>query len=252
MNRPYDVVFENVAFSYNAVPVLENVNLKIQHGEFLSVVGPNGGGKTTLLKLVVGLLQPDRGRIRVLGTAPQKARLRIGYMAQYAHLDKQFPVTVMDVVLLGRLGRHLGGGYSKEDRETARATLREVQLVHMADTLFSELSGGQKQRVLIARALCAQPEILLLDEPTANIDVQSGENLLHILKEINRRMTIMLVSHDMGFVSKVVQSVVCVNRRVVIHPTSRIDGEIIQNIYGGEYSMIRHDHRCSEKGHQYD
>ena len=232
--------------------MLEDVNLKVKHGEFATIVGPNGGGKTTLLRLLLGILKPVQGKIAVLGSTPEKARLRVGYMPQHADLDPQFPVTVMDVVMLGRLGRRFGGRYSKEDRQLALKALAEVQLESMVRTAFSTLSGGQKQRALIARALCCNPEMLLLDEPTANIDPEVEENLLTILQELNQRMTILLVSHDMGFVSRVVKSVICVNRRVLIHPTSRVDGTLIKDVYGDDYCMVRHDHRCSEEGHFHD
>lgn len=247
-----DIEINNLTFSYDTVPVLEDVNLKVKHGEFATIVGPNGGGKTTLLRLLLGILKPVQGKIAVLGSTPEKARLRVGYMPQHADLDPQFPVTVMDVVMLGRLGRRFGGRYSKEDRQLALKALEEVQLESMVRTAFSTLSGGQKQRALIARALCCNPEMLLLDEPTANIDPEVEENLLTILQELNQRMTILLVSHDMGFVSRVVKSVICVNRRVLIHPTSRVDGTLIKDVYGDDYCMVRHDHRCSEKGHFHD
>jgi zinc transport system ATP-binding protein len=248
----HDVAVENVSFAYNKIPILEQVDLVVDRGEFVTIVGPNGGGKTTLLKLMLGLLHPDRGTIRILGERPEKACMRIGYMPQHVFLDVKFPVTVMDVVLLGRIGRRIGGRYSRKDREMAQRALDEVQLSHLSDTLFSEISGGQRQRALIARALCIDPVLLLLDEPTANIDPGVEQNLLEILQDLNKRMTIIMVSHDVGFVSKVVERVVCVNRRVVIHPTSEINGTLIKDIYGGDYCMIRHDHRCSQEGHFHD
>ena len=252
MTEHPDIEINNLAFSYDKVPVLVDVNLKVERGEFATIVGPNGGGKTTLLKLLLGILKPVQGKIAVLGSVPEKARLKVGYMPQHADLDPQFPITVMDVVLLGRLGRRFGGRYSKEDRQLAWKALEEVQLESRARTPFSRLSGGQKQRALIARALCCNPQMLLLDEPTANIDPEVEENLLTILQELNQRMTILLVSHDMGFVSRVVKSVICVNRRVLIHPTSRVDGTLIKDVYGDDYCMVRHDHRCSETGHFHD
>jgi zinc transport system ATP-binding protein len=246
------VEMQNVSFAYQAVPILDDVNLIVDQGEFVTIVGPNGGGKTTLLKLLLGLLRPDAGDIHILGDKPEKSRFRIGYMPQHVFLDTKFPVTVMEVVLLGRLGNRLGGRYSKDDRKMAARALEEVRLSHLADTLFSEISGGQRQRALIARALCVDPALLLLDEPTSNIDPEVEKNLLEILQELNQRMTILMVSHDIGFVSQVVERVVCVNRRVVIHPTSEINGTLIKDIYGGDYCMIRHDHRCSEEGHFHD
>ena len=252
MSKNHDIVLRDVSFAYAKKPVLENVNLTVEHGEFASIVGPNGGGKTTLLKLLLGLLKPDTGYIRILGNIPEKSRTYVGYLPQYTHLDIYFPVTVMDVVLMGRLGYSLSGRYSKKDKEAAKSSLAEVKLSSLADCSFNELSGGQKQRVLIARALCGNPKLLLLDEPTANVDPEIEESLFEILQELNKHMTILLVSHDLGFVSQVVKSVICVNRRVVIHPTSKLNGKMIKEIYGGDLHMIRHDHRCSEEGHYYD
>ncbi|MEA2085284.1 MAG: ABC transporter ATP-binding protein [Thermodesulfobacteriota bacterium] len=242
---------KNVSFAFSERPVLEDVNLTIKRGEFASIVGPNGGGKTTLLKLLLGLYKPDSGEILVLGRTPTKSRFRIGYMPQHTNLDMYFPVTVMDVVLMGRLGLSLGGRYSKKDREAAGTALSEVEMSGAANRIFSELSGGQRQRVLIARALCSEPELLLLDEPTSNVDSEIEEAFFEILTELNQRMTILMVSHDVGFVSQVVKSVICVNRKVVVHPTTEINGTIIKDIYGGDFRMVRHDHRCSEKGHRH-
>ncbi len=241
-------------FSYQGYPVLEAVNLEIQGGDLGSIVGPNGGGKTTLLKLILGLLQPDRGDIEIFGETPEKARRKIGYMPQHAHLDPLFPVSVLNVVLMGQLGsqqsnRGLFGGYPRQALETARKALDEVGLGDCEKDSFHQLSGGQRQRVLIARALCTEPQLLLLDEPTANIDPRSEENLYETLVRLNRRMTILLVSHDLGFVSQVVKSVICVNRQVVIHPTSTINGTLIKEIYGGDFNLVRHDHRCDKDGH---
>ena len=243
------VALENVSFRYNNEPVLDNVTLAVRRKDFASIVGPNGSGKTTLLKLLLGLLKPQSGTINILNKPPEKARMQIGYMPQYAHLDMKYPVTVMDVVLMGRLHNNFRLRFSREDREIAHEALREVQIEDLADRTFYALSGGQRQRVLIARALSSQPDILLLDEPTSNMDPEVEEALFTILNELNHRMTILLVSHDLGFVSQVVKSVICVNRKVVVHPTSEINGTMINKIYGGDLRMIRHDHICSEGGH---
>ena len=252
MNKEYDIELDGVSFGYNRQPVLNNVRLQVEKGELASIVGPNGGGKTTLLKLMLGLLKPDTGSISMLGTTPEKARLKIGYMPQYSHLDPQFPVTVMDVVLMGRLRKGAMLTYSKKDREVAMACLEEVQLTDVTENLYSALSGGQRQRVLIARALCCQPELLLLDEPTSNVDPEVQQSLFDMLQKLNKRMTILLVSHDLGFVSQVVRSVICVSRELVVHPTSELDGTLIKEIYGGDCRLVRHDHRCSEGGHCHD
>ena len=253
-NNPTPAVsISQLDFSYHGFPVLEQVNLEVPEGELASIVGPNGGGKTTLLKLILGLLQPQRGRIEVFGRPPEKARREIGYLPQHAHLDPLFPVSVLNVVLMGQLGRSgksLFGGYTKKAREIAISALDEVGLANCAEKSFHHLSGGQRQRVLIARALATEPRLLLLDEPAANIDPKSEENLYETLARLNRRMTVLLVSHDLGMVSQVVRSVICVNRKVVIHPTSAIDGTLIREIYGGDFHLVRHDHRCAEAGHQ--
>ncbi|MBI9090609.1 MAG: metal ABC transporter ATP-binding protein [Desulfobacterium sp.] len=252
MKSDHAIVLKDVSFSYNRGFVLDNVSLSVKKKDFATVVGPNGGGKTTLLKLLLGLLKPDSGSIEILGQSPEQSRLRVGYMPQHTQLDMQFPVTVMDVALMGRLGSNFWGRYSKQDRIEAEKALEEVDLKAYKADHFSQLSGGQKQRVLIARALCSDPELLLLDEPTANVDQESELALFSILKELNNRMTILIVSHDLGFTSQVVKSVICVNRKINIHPTTTMDGTLVKDLYGGDPRMIRHDHRCSERGHSCD
>jgi len=244
------VKIRRLDFSYHGFPVLEQVNLEIPEGDLASIVGPNGGGKTTLLKLLLGLLQPLRGSIEIFGRPPAQACREIGYLPQHAHLDPLFPVSVLNVVLMGQLGRpgkSLFRGYSKKAREIALEALSEVGLADCAGKSLHHLSGGQRQRVLIARALATEPRLLLLDEPAANIDPRSEESLYETLARLNRRMTILLVSHDLAMVSRVVKSVVCVNRKVVIHPTSAINGTLLREIYGGDFHLVRHD-RCGETG----
>lgn len=251
MKTDHDIVLEDISFAYKQNHILEDVTLFIDKGEFASIVGPNGGGKTTLLKLILGLLKPNKGKISIFGKPPEEARQQIGYMPQYAHLDMDFPATVMDVVLMGRLTR-TNFWFSKKDRAEALAAIEEVGMGSFTRTGFNQLSGGQKQRILIARALCSRPAILLLDEPTANLDQETEINLFSILQALNSKMTILVVSHDLGFVSKYVKSVICVNRKVVIHPTTLMNGMLIKDIYHGDLKMVRHDHRCSEEGHCHD
>ncbi|MFP4027143.1 MAG: metal ABC transporter ATP-binding protein [Candidatus Brocadiia bacterium] len=241
------VSFQDVTFSYDGQPVIEDATFSISERELICAVGPNGGGKTTLLKLALGLITPDSGAVGVFGENPKRARSRIGYMPQYSQHDAQFPITAMDVVLMGRLERHWCGPYSEKDKTIAKTALEEMGMVRLADGLYSSLSGGQKQRVLIARALATQPELLILDEPAANVDLSLEEKLYDILKELNRRMAILLVTHDLGFVSEIVERVLCVNRQVVIHPTSEITAEVIQNLYGGDFRLVRHDHTSEEE-----
>jgi zinc transport system ATP-binding protein len=236
------IELENVWFSYNGSPVLEDVNIVVHEKDFLSIVGPNAGGKTTILKLILGLIKPSKGVVRVFGNSPVKARARIGYMPQHTSLDPMFPVSVLDVVLMGRLGRSMYFGlYRKEDKEAAKEALKRVELYDVRHRPFAELSGGQSQRVLIARALVSGPDLLLLDEPTANVDIAVGTEFYDLLDQLNKNMTIVLVTHDLGFVSRYVKNVACVNRRVVSHPTCNISGEMINEIYGSDVHIIRHD-----------
>ncbi len=241
-SRPV-IEIEDLSFSFDAgPPVLEGVTLAISKLDFASVIGPNGGGKTTLLKLILGLLQPGSGRIRVLGTSPLRARHRIGYMPQFAAMDPRFPVEVLDVVLMGRLGpdRRIGP-FSRPDREAAVRTLGEVGLAGLERRPFSDLSGGQRQRVLLARALVSDPELLLLDEPAAGLDQKVEQDFFELLRELNRTTTLLLVSHDLGFVSAFVKTVVCVHRTVDVHPMSSLDGAMIQELYGGNVRLVHHD-----------
>ena len=235
---------ENVWFAYQNDPILIDVNLQIDRRDFACVVGPNGGGKTTLLKLLMGLLKPGRGSIEVLGTVPIKARPMIGYVPQYVSHDMLFPVTVMDVVLMGRLDRSLPlGRYRQIDRDQARTALDEVGLLELMKRPYSALSGGQRQRVLIARALVSEPGILLLDEPLSNVDAIREKELMELLKSLSERMTIVMVTHDLGFVSNYVSKVICVNRKVFVHPTAEMTGDLVQMMYDHSVRMIQHDHR---------
>ena len=240
------VSVENVSFSYGEIPVLEKVSFTLERGSFITMVGPNGGGKTTLLKLILGLSRPHSGSVRVFGKTPEKAREKIGYMPQHQLFDPWFPVTASDVVLMGRLGikaaRHRSiGPYSKDDKNMASEALASVGMADYEKRPFSSLSGGQRQRVLLARALVSSPQLLLLDEPTANVDMEVETRLTSILEELGRRMTILMVTHDLGFVSGLVESCICVNRKAFVHPTSEISGDVLKRLYGHDLRIVRHD-----------
>lgn len=247
------IEIENLDFSYSGIPVLRDVNLSIQQKDSTCVVGPNGGGKSTLVKIILGLLSPTRGTVKLLGGRPEETRNQVGYVPQHSNFDPLFPVTVMDVTLMGKLARQdwfrFGFSYSKQDKKAAFQALEEMELAHLAGRKFAELSGGQRQRVLIARALVSASEMLILDEPTANVDAHVEGSLVEIMIELSKRMTIILVTHDLGFTSQFFKSVVCVNRDAHVHPTSEITGQFIQDLYGGDIKMIRHDHRCAAGGH---
>lgn len=234
---------QGLTFRYDESPVLEGVNVSIADRDFVSIVGPNGGGKTTLLKLMLGLISPEAGRIRIFDRPPDKARGFVGYMPQHAQLDPKFPVSVLDVVLMGRLGiARTIGPYSHDDKEQARARLKDVDLEAVAFRPFSSLSGGQRQRVLIARALACDPKLLLLDEPTANLDLRVQDDLYALLRRLSERFTVVLVSHDVGFVSRFVKTVVCVNRSVHVHSSGELSNEAIIQLYGRDVRLIHHQH----------
>ncbi len=246
------IEISDVTFSYDGTPALEEVNLTVRERDFVSIVGPNGGGKTTLLKLILGVLTPSRGTVRVFDGPPARARPRLGYVPQQAACDLGFPVRVMDVVLTGRLGRRRWWGpYRGGDREAGRTALEEVGLYPLRARPFAALSGGERQRVLVARALAGEPELLLLDEPTASVDVAAGEELYEVLRKLNQRLTIVLATHDLGLISSYVKSVACVKRRVAVHPTSELTGEMIREVFGSGVRAVRHDHRCADGGHEW-
>jgi zinc transport system ATP-binding protein len=242
------IAISDLWFSYDGYPVLEDVNLSIPQGDFVSVIGPNGGGKTTLLKLMLGLLRPSRGEVQIFGLNPEKARPRVGYMPQHAQLDPQFPATVMDVALMGRLGHGRPfGPYSTRDKEAVMTALDQVGLRDFYKKPFASISGGQRQRLFIARALASEPDLLLLDEPTANLDAVMEGGLYELLQALNRKLTVVMVSHDLGFVSSLVKSVICVKCQVASHPTSELTAEIIDAMYGSPMRIVRHNHGASRE-----
>jgi len=244
------VSIRDLWFAYDGPPVLREVSFDLAAGDFVSIIGPNGGGKTTLLKLLLGLLSPTRGSLRVFGQAPDAVRKRLGYMPQQISLDTSFPVTAMDIVLMGRLGRGFPAGpFRRADREAAETALHDVEAHDLRSRGFFSLSGGQRQRILIARALASGPDLLLLDEPTASLDPAVQADLYELLTRLNRRMTIVLVSHDIGVVSKHVRTVVCVSGQVAIHPVEAISGELARVLFHGaeDVKLVRHD-QC-EGGH---
>jgi len=248
MKPGHVIEIEGLSFSFDNTLVLEDVNLKIDANDFVWIVGPNGGGKTTLVKIVLGLLQPKVGRVSVFGGVPSESRSRIGYMPQFAHLDPQFPINVLDVVLMGRLGNGKRfGPFRKKDKMAAEMVLDEVGLLDLSRRSFSSLSGGQQRRVLIARALAGEPELLILDEPTANLDLVVERELYELLRQLNNRLTIVMVSHDPAFVSDNVERVVCVKRKVSEHPTCELEGDMIGELFGGEMRLVRHDKNIARR-----
>ena len=179
------VELTDVCFAYERREVLHNVSLTVHQRDMVAFVGPNGGGKTTLLRLILGLLTPRFGSVRVLGGSPQVARRRVGYVPQHLLFDPQFPVSALDVVAMGRVERRWAGPYSRADRSVALQALAHVDMGELAGRSFSGLSGGERQRVLIAQALAAEPELLLLDEPTASVDYLVEHRIYELLRRLN-------------------------------------------------------------------
>ena len=226
------VEMKDVWFAYNGQTVLQNVNLNIRQEDFIAMIGPNGGGKTTLLKLMLGLLEPAKGSIRVMGKSTGKASHHIGYVPQDVHINRNFPITAIDVVLMGKLEpkKRLTRG-SRQGRRDALQALERMEMAAHADSKVGELSGGQRQRVFIARALVTQPQLLLLDEPTASIDTKGQADFFRLLKTLNKDVAILVVSHDLMAISTYVKSVACVNKRLHFHHQAEITAEMLEAMY---------------------
>jgi zinc transport system ATP-binding protein len=202
----------DLSFSYDDRPFLDDIQLTIYADDFLGIIGPNGGGKTTLLKLILGVLRPDSGIIEVFGSSAREGRRHIGYLSQFVDIDFDFPITAHEVVLLSRLGGRLIGRYSREDKLAAESALRQMQIWELRDRKLNELSGGEKQRVFVARALANRPRLLLLDEPMSNIDIHVQEAFYEILKELQRDIAIVVVDHNLDMLSRFVKEVACINK----------------------------------------
>lgn len=240
------ILVENVSFAYGRQNVIEAAHFHIEKGSFCSFIGPNGGGKTTMARLVLGLLNPATGYISIFGENTKTARKRIGYVPQHSVHDRQFPILVKDVVLMGRLNRPFGF-YSKKDTSAADRAMELMDIVDLQHKPFSALSGGQQQRTLIARALAADPEILLLDEPTANIDAESETRLYELLKDLQNRKTIIIISHNLAFVSEYVDKVICIDKSVHIHSTNELSKKSLEKYFGQSFRLVDHETHIEEK-----
>jgi zinc transport system ATP-binding protein len=237
------IKIRDLHFNYGDVPILEDINIDIQRKEFIGMVGPNGSGKTTLLKIILGLLAPDHGTVEVLGKPPVQSVKDVGYMPQLAPFSRDFPISVEETVLMGRLGKTSSMGFfSKEDKRLAAEAMEAVEVLDLRKRSIGSLSGGQLQRALIARALTCNPEIMILDEPTANVDMKVEKDIFDLLKKLNEKITIIVVTHDIGFISQYIDRVACINRTLICHPTSELTGETIENLYGTHVHMVHHHH----------
>lgn len=240
----YAVELNNVSVKYGNLEALKDVTLKVEEGSFLGIIGPNGGGKTTLLKVILGLVEPQEGDVKIFGTALDQAVDQIGYVPQISNFDRNFPISVLDVVLMARLGGKFSffHQYKKEDLKKADEILKDLNLIHLKDRQIGKLSGGQLQRVLIARGLAVEPKILLLDEPTANVDASSTSQIYELLNKLNKDKTIIVVTHDMAAVSSYFDSLACLNEKLYHHGDKLLDQETTEQVFGCPVDLIAHGH----------
>lgn len=230
------IEIKDLCYTYQGQEVLHGVDFSLHDGDFTAVIGPNGGGKTTLLKLIIGILTPTRGEIFIHGTKRCKST-NIGYVPQYINHNLQFPATALDVVLMGNhcASKRFRLFSSKADRAKAYAALERIGIADYADRKIQNLSGGQRQRVLIARALIAEPELLVLDEPTASIDTRGQSEFYSLLTELNKDLSILLVSHDLLMVSTHAKSLACLNKSLTYHPSFSSFSQVLDKFYDCSY-----------------
>jgi zinc transport system ATP-binding protein len=243
MNKKQTPIIEldSINFSYNHIPILEDITLKVYEKDFLGIIGPNGGGKTTLLKIILGLLKPTSGNISIFGNSPEKGRSSIGYVPQVFNFHRDFPITVLDVVLMGQLRKTpIGHHYNSEDRINAQNALQQVEMSKFKDRHISNLSGGQLQRVMIARALISKPKLLLLDEPLSNIDSRWQTEFYLLLKQLKQSLAIMLVTHDTSALLTYVDEVACLNRRLYYHGPTQEGLQHLSDAYQCPIELIGH------------
>ncbi|WP_054695476.1 metal ABC transporter ATP-binding protein [Syntrophomonas palmitatica] len=245
------VCLQDVNAGYGNISALENINLNIAAGSFTGIIGPNGGGKTTLLKIMLGLIEPWSGKVEVLGLNPRDSRRMIGYVPQAASINRQFPISVRQVVSLGRLDgkRPAFHRFNNMDREAIDICLQRLDLQDLSERQIGQLSSGQFQRVLIARALAVEPVLLLLDEPTSGLDAKSSSQVYDLLQEFNREMTIIMVTHDTLAISSCVDTIACINHQLHYHGEPDLTPDIVMKLYGCPVDLIAHGvpHRVLEE-----
>ena len=243
------IKINDLFYKYNKTDVLENINLSIKNDDFLAIIGPNGGGKSTLLKLILGLLTPQNGKIQ-----KKIKNNQIGYVPQNTNLNIDFPITALEIVLMGHISsKKKIFGYSKEDIACAMDSLNKVSMQDFANSKIGDLSGGQRQRVFIARALCSNPKVMLLDEPTASIDVKGQREIYELLKELNKYICIVVVSHDISVLLNYAKNVAHINKNLVYHSLENIQKNInTQNEHLCEVELLSalgKTHKCCNHTH---
>jgi zinc transport system ATP-binding protein len=255
MNSENLVEVRDVTFGYGREVILDHVSLDVERRDFLAVIGPNGGGKTTLLKVILGLVRPWSGSVAFHLRSGSDPRGCLGYVPQFSTFDKDFPLRLGDMVLMGRLGsRALLRPYSRADRAAADLAMDRLNLRPLARAHVSEVSGGQLQRALIARALVSDPDVLFLDEPTASIDAESRETLRELLADLNRTIPIVVVTHDVTSFAPMVSRIACINRRLFYHGAPDLSREVMEEVYGCPVELVTHGvpHRVLDDHHHHD
>lgn len=239
-----DLVVEVVGLcvDFGASRVLDGVTLAVEKGDFLGIIGPNGGGKTTLLKTILGLNRPTSGDVSLFGLPPLQGRKFCGYVPQQTELDRDFPITVKEVVMTGCLENSLVPfhRYPAAQRELTMEMLSKTGIYGLRDRPIKGLSGGEFQKMIIARALVFEPGLLILDEPTASVDTQSRTQIYALLREMNEAMTIILVTHDLAVISSYVRSLACLNREMHYHGLPELNEVIIEEMYGCPVELVAH------------
>ncbi|MDD4126954.1 MAG: ABC transporter ATP-binding protein [Methanomicrobium sp.] len=232
----------NVTIYRDNQKILDEINFKIEEGQSYAIIGPNGGGKTTLIKVILGLIKPENGTVRIYGDEPEKNRYLLGYVPQFHTFDFNFPITVREMVLTGRLG-HIKGfrkKYSDSDIEMVDEALSSLGIANLSERSLNELSGGEQQRAIIARAIVGKPKILLLDEPTVYVDSPTEDKFHDILMQLHKKMTIVLVTHDIGVLSSNVDIITCLNRKLYTHNDNVITDDMLLSAYKCPVDLIAH------------
>ena len=236
------ILIKNMNFFYGKKEILKNINVEFQKNKFIGIIGPNGGGKTTLLKLLLGLLKPTSGQIKLFGKDVNLVRNKIGYVPQYNNFDFQFPINVYDVVISGRLKfkNKFFPFYNKKDKEIVNKTLSLLGIKDLSKNPIKNLSGGQRKRAFIARALVTDPELIILDEPTSDIDKKAEKNVYKLLKKLSKYKTIIMVSHDIGVISSYIDGIACLNKELHYHNSNKITGKMLEQTYKCPVDIIAH------------
>jgi zinc transport system ATP-binding protein len=232
---------EHVTVERDGRVVLEDISVTLEAGDFVALIGPNGAGKSTLLAAILGLIPLSSGTIRLFGEAPERGRLRVGYVPQQGSFRTDFPVRVAEMVAMGAMSPGWRGARKSALAERhVTAALERCGIPHLATRAVGALSGGERQRALIARALAVEPELLILDEPTASIDPSGQEALFDLLGALNREMSVLVVSHDLGLTTRYAKSVWCLNRTLCRHDALELDGDTLARLYGFPLRAIDH------------